>query len=191
MKHFRNIMALLLAVVMLCGGALADTSMEYTDDIDELLEGFGSYGETPEDIILSTMEIFSWFTIWPLDVDPELCGGDGNVWRVADDTLCRYDVMMRLLGHTFSKEIVEEMMAYEVYTIIDGVLYGTSGGRPIDPNIAYVDYEQTESGDDRVVYTATVHYWDEGENGAAPDEFEFVRQQIDGRWVFTQFPFFW
>jgi len=188
MKLLKRMTALLLIAVFLC----PSVSAEGLDvEAEEGTGVYGAFGETPEEIILSAMEIFSWFTIWPLDVDPELCAEDGSVWRVADETLCNNETMMGLLNDTFSEEIVDEMLAYEVYTVINGMLYGTSGGRPIDPNISWVEYEETYSDEFEIIYTATVHYYGEGENGVEPDVFEFIRQQIDEKWVFTQFPFFW
>lgn len=186
MKNIRSIAVWLLILMLVCAAALAE------ETADESERSFPDvYEETPEDIILSAMEMYSWFTISPLDVDPELAGGDGSVFRVADETLCRDEIMMRLLDFTFCPEIVEELMAYETYTVIDGLLYGTAGGRPVDPLISEVIYEETENSEDRVVYTVTVKYLGEGGNAMAPDVLEFVREPVNGLWVFTQFPFFW
>ena len=187
MKAIRRAAAWILAIILLCMPALAEEVQEETGE-----RSFpGVYGETPEEIIVSAMEVYSWFTICPLDVDPELAGGDGSVFRVADETLCNYNAVIRLLDFTFSEEIVEGLLAYDVYTIIDDTLYGTGGGRTIDPRICEVNYEETYSDEERVVYTVTVHYLGEGENAVEPDVLEFVRERIGGQWLFTQFPFFW
>ena len=146
--------------------------------------------ETPDQVITSAMEIYSWFTISPLDVDPELPGGDG-LFRVADENMCSYETMMRLLEDHFSEEIIEGILSYEVYTVIDGLLYGEGMGRAIDPNISDVEYEEISVDEEKIVYQATVHYVGEGENGIVPDVFEFVRERKEDKWVFTQFTFFW
>lgn len=172
--------ACLVMCLMMFSGAQAEEA--YTEE---------AFIETPENIIVSAMEVFSWFTISPLDVDVELaCGIEGR-YRVADEALCRQDVLMSLLGEYFSPEIIEGMLAYEVYTVVDGFMYGDGVGRSIDPNISEVEYEETFSDEARVVYTVTVHYLGEGENGIVPDVFEFIREKQEDRWVFTQFPFFW
>lgn len=185
MKYSRLIARILL-MLLVCVPVVAE------ETADEGERAFiGVYEETPEQVIVSAMEIYSWFTICPLDVDPELAGGDGTVFRVADEVLCDYSIMMRLLDFSFSPELVEEMFAYETYTVIDGLLYGRGGGRAIDPLISEVTYEETERTEDRIVYTVTVHYLGSGENVMEPDVLEFVREPIKGQWVFTQFPFFW
>lgn len=186
MKHIRMILICALALLLFCAPGFAQKAAAEGDyafpDI---------YEEEPEDIILPAMEMYSWFTISPLDVDPEMPGGDGSVFRVADEMLCSYDTMMRLLDFTFSPELVEEMFAYGRYTVIDGCLYGTAGGRGVDPLISEVIYEETQRSAEKIVYTVTVNYYGEGENAMEPHVLEFVREQINGLWVFTHFPFFW
>lgn len=186
MKYVRVIAIWMLAVVLGCMPALAE---ETADGGERAFPGVAE--ETPKDVILSAMEIYSWFTISPLDVDPELAGGDGSVYRVADEMLCSHDTMTRLLDFTFCPEIVQEMFSYGTYTVIDGMLYGQSGGRPIDPLISGVTYEETERSEERVVYAVTVSYQTEGGIVMEPQVLEFVREPVGGLWVFTQFPFFW
>ena len=187
MKRIRRVAACVLAVMLLGIGALAEDMGVMTDAESGV---YGAVGETPEQIIISAMEIFSWFTISPLDVDPELSGG-GDTWRVADETLCDHETMMRLLYDTFSEEIVTEMLAYEVYEVIDGSLYTSAGGRAIDENIAWAEYEESYSDEDMIVYTVTVHYFGEELYGIEPDVFEFIRERAEEKWLFSQFPFFW
>ena len=178
MNRFGKWTAWLLIIMMLTGKSVSAENAP-ADDV-----------KTPAQIITEAMEVYSWFTISPLDVDPELPGTEA-VFRVADETLCDYDTVMGLLEDNFSTEIIEGMLAYEVYTVIDGVLYGDGVGRGIDPNISDVEYEEISADDQRIVYQVTVHYVGEGENGIVPDVFEFVREWIDNKWVFTQFTFFW
>ncbi len=152
----------------------------------------GEYVETPEDIIVAALELYSWFTISPLDVDPDLISPDGYLYRVADEELCQNEVISHLLAETFSEEVIREIMMYEVYTVIDGLLYTTAGGgRGIDENISFVEYEEVYADEAKVIYNVTVHYHGEAEFYMLPDEFEFIREKIDERWVFTQFTFFW
>ena len=186
MKYIRLMIVWMIAAVLMISPASAEEVSEESGR-----QFMAASEETPEDIILSAMEIYSWFTISPLDVDWELPGGDGSVWRVADEVLCDYDTMMRLLDFSFSQEVVAEMLAFETYTVIDGCLYGTAAGRPVDPLISEVIYEETERSEERIVYTVTVNYLGEGETAIEPHVLEFVREPVNGLWVFTQFPFFW
>lgn len=175
MKKAGKWIAWLLLALVLAEGVLAEENSE----------------DTPAQVIISAMEVYSWFTISPLDVDPELPIGEGNVFRVADETLCRYETVMKILEANFSREIIEEMLAYDIYQVVDGVLYGDGMGRGIDPNISEVEYETVSADDQKVVYRVTVHYVGEGEADVTPDAFEFVRERSGEQWVFTQFPFFW
>lgn len=185
MKAFRCVLSWICAFLLLTGVAATAESADRESDF------FGGDQNTPEEIITSAMEIYSWFTISPLDVDPELPGGEGGVWQVADELLRDYGTVMRLLDFNFSPEIVEGLMEYEVYTVIDGVLYGTGGGRGVDARISEVTYEETYAGDDRIVYTVTVYYVGVADGEKNCEVLEFVREPVNGLWVFTQFPFFW
>lgn len=186
MKIVRCAAACFLALVLWLSSAVC---AEETQDRQAAF--FGNAGQTPEEIILPAMEIYSWFTISPLDTDPELISEDGTLCRVADELLCDEQTIMRLLDFTFSPEIVEGLLAYNTYTAIDGMLYSAGGGRMVDPRILGVVYEETYSGEDRVVYTVTVHYMSVDEDSPSVEVLEFVREPVDGLWVFTQFPFFW
>jgi len=190
MRVMRCAAAWLLVILMACPVALAETMGEAEPSLQERAF-MGAFSETPEELIVSAMEVYSWFTISPLDVDPELMGGSGGVWRVADEALCHVDVMMRLMDFIFSPEIVDYLMNYGPYTVIDGMLYGAAGGRSVDPRISNVEYEESTADDEKIVYTVTVHYLDEAGKEMEPDVLEFVREKIEGQWVFTVFPFFW
>lgn len=197
-----------ILIVLLCGmflqtGALAEvvpaqpgagapaSFFSLPDDSEQRVLP-GEYVETPEDIIVAAMELYSWFTISPLDVDPDLISPDGYLYRVADEELCLNEVISALLAEHFSEEVISEIMLYEVYTVIDGMLYTTAGGgRGMDENISSVKYEETYRDEEKIIYTVTVSYYGEAEFYMLPDEFEFIREKINDRWVFTQFTFFW
>lgn len=188
MRLVCRVAAWMLALAMIGVPVYAESGEAETPTLQERAF-MGAFGETPEEIITSAMEIYSWFTISPLDVDPELSAN--GVWRVADEALCHVDVMMRLLDFVFSPEIVNDLLAYGPYTVIDGMLYGASGGRSIDPRIVDVTYEETEADETRIVYTVTVRYQEQPDGEAEEEALLFVREKLDGQWVFTDFPFFW
>jgi len=173
--------------MLLSTGALAQSADGVSAEVpsEELMQ------PTEEEIIVSAMEIYSWFTISPLDVDYELAGDDGSVYRVADEVLCREDALMGMVALTFAPVVIEDMLSYQVYTVIDGMLYTVPGGRGMDENIEWVEYQESYADEQKIIYTVTVHYFGEKDWDIGPDVFEFVREYQDGLWLFTEFPFFW
>ena len=148
---------------------------------------------SPRDEILSAMTVYSWFTIAPLDVNGDVPSPSGDKYRVLDETLVSADAMRETLRAYFSDDIIEELWAWGSYDESDGLLYGYYPGespyeRPIDPDISEVEYALTLHTDDARIYTVTVYALSSDE----PLLFEFIQEKAeDGRWVFTQFPFFW
>ena len=175
----RKAAALLLALLLLltCPALAEDTAPDVV----------------PRDEILSAMTVYSWFTIAPLDVNGDVPSPSGDKYRVLDDELVSAEAMQKTLSAYFSDEIIEELWAWDSYETVDGLLYGYYPGeslyeRPIDPDISEVEYALTLYTDEARIYTATVYTLSSDE----PLLFEFIQEKTeDGRWVFTQFPFFW
>lgn len=148
---------------------------------------------TAQDVIVPAMEVYSWFTISPLDVNGDVPSADGGKYRVLDDDLVSYENMLSVLQSYFSDELIEEIWAWGSYETASGQLYGYYPGespleRAIDPDISEVSYELALETDTARIYTATVFCLSLDE----PLVFEFIQEPTeDGRWVFTQFPFFW
>ena len=148
---------------------------------------------SPQDEILSAMAVYSWFTIAPLDVNGDVPSPDGSRYRVLDDALVSAEAMQETLAAHFSDDIIKELWAWGAYETVDGLLYGYYPGespyeRPVDPNISEVEYALALHTDDARIYTVTVYALTADE----PLLFEFIQEKTDdGRWVFTQFPFFW
>ena len=105
------------------------------------------------------------------------------------------DTALHILGHL---DIVDAGEGWTVTApfqpkVVDGLLYGYYPGespyeRPVDPNISEVEYALALHTDDARIYTVTVYALTADE----PLLFEFIQEKTDdGRWVFTQFPFFW
>ncbi len=198
----RRAVAWMLVILLLIPGALAQETAAEGNSVYGWSEGeqqrvlpgdyADEYIETPEDIIVAALEVYSWFTISPLDVDTGLMLSDGSAYRVADESLCSYDVMISLLKTMFSDEIITGMFGFGLYTVLDGMLFTTvGGGRGIDENICYVEYEEVLREEAKIVYNVTLYYYGEGTDELVPETFEFVRELIDEQWVFTQFVFFW
>lgn len=145
--------------------------------------------DTVEDTLLAAMEVYSWFVLYPLDVDYDKPNAAGDRYQVLDERFNTMALLRDFVGEYFSDELVEELFAMGVYTQENGYLYTTDEGRQIDEHIGETEFEVTEETEDRVVYTVTVNYW----GGDTPEEevFTYVRQLIDGQWKFTEFPFYW
>ena len=152
--------------------------------------------EAPEsgvrEAVLGAMEVYSWFTISPLDVCTESPASESGRYPVFDNVLARVDVMQDCLSRCFSDEIIQSLWDWGAYEEINGWLYGFPAGenpfaRAIDPNIADVSFAQIEETDAKRVYAATVYYLYTDQ----PETLEFVQEYLNGQWVFTEFPFFW
>ncbi len=149
--------------------------------------------QTPEEICLAAMEVYSWFALQPLDVDPDVPDSTLSRFRVFDERLNTKEKMTNVLQEYFSDEIVEMLLTSGVYAEEDGFLYtGAERTREIDPTIISTEYYLAEETDEARTYIAAVFYADEetGEVGSL-EEYTLYMEKIDGKWVFTQFWFFW
>lgn len=177
----RRAISLLLALVLLL--SLSAPALAESDETDI----------SAQDEILSAMTVYSWFTIAPLDVNGDVPAPDGGKYRVLDDELVSAETMQATMAAHFSDDLIDELWAWGSYETVDGQLYGYYPGespyeRPIDPDISEVEYALTLHTDEARIYTVTVYSLSSDE----PLLFEFIQEKTnDGRWVFTQFPFFW
>ena len=180
-SRIRRAASLLLALVMLLTLSCSALAESTETDI------------SAQDEILSAMTVYSWFTIAPLDVNGDVPAPDGGKYRVLDDELVSAETMQETLAAHFSDDIIEELWAWGSYETVNGQLYGYYPGespyeRPIDPDVSEVEYALALHTDDARIYTVTVYSLSSDE----PLLFEFIQEKTeDGRWVFTQFPFFW
>lgn len=185
----KKFLALWLAVLMFVSApALAEEGF-----VEPAGDG-SDFSDTPEGLITSAMEVYSWFVMWPLDVDENLPGGDGDVYAVLDERLFLKEDMDNLLSSYFSPEICQALWDWELYTVIDGGLYAPLEGdwRWIDERIREVSYRLAEETDNRREYEVVVYYEDDGDDMTPEEErLAFVQEKTPEGWQFTQFPFFW
>ena len=142
-----------------------------------------------EDTLMSAMEVYSWFVLYPLDVDYDKPNAAGDRYQVLDERFNTMDALRDMVSQYFSDDIVEDLFSMGVYTEEDGYLYTTDEGRQMDVHIGETEFELTEETDQEKVYTVTVNYWGEEDNPV--EVLTYVQQLIDGQWKFTQFPFYW
>ena len=91
----KTIASLCLAALLLFSAAWAEEEMEYY--VEPAGDGSG-FEESPEERIMSAMEIYSWFVMWPLDVDESAPGGDGSLYALLDDRFASRESMDALLN---------------------------------------------------------------------------------------------
>ena len=185
----KKLMVFVLAVlVFVSASALAEEGF-----VEPAGDG-SDFADTPESLITSAMEVYSWFVMWPLDVDENLPGGDGDVYAVLDDRFFLKEDMDSLLSFYFSPEICEALWDWELYTVIDGGLYAPLEGdwRWIDDRIQEVSYRLAGETDRRREYEVVVYYEDDGDDMTPEvEDLTFVQEKTPEGWQFTQFPFFW
>ncbi len=145
----------------------------------------------PEEIMSAALEIYSWFAMGTLDVDPFAPSADGTLFRVYDERLNTKAKLSSILHAYFSDEICRELLSSGVYREEDGYLYSGIDSREINPAIAetqyYISYEDGETQH----ITAAVFYSEEEGVITSMEEYTFLREKIDGKWLFTDFWFFW
>ena len=169
-----------------------DSSESYTEEHIGAPEDDTPQEDTPYERIMEAMEVYSWFAMEPLDVDlSSPAAGHANSYLVLDERYRTFDALNeKALGY-FSEKIVSLLWSFDTYKVIDGMLYAdAAGGRGIDEAIADMSFEVVTETDKLIVYEAIVFYLSD-ENEPVSDTFEFTRELINGRWVFTAFPFFW
>lgn len=190
-KTIRGLCAALALAILLCG-ALAETDAATPSDA---VSDFSPAGlETPEEICTAAMEVYSWFALQPLDVDLTMPDSTMTRYRVLDERLNTPEKMTAVLHEYFSEEIVEALMTCGVYAEEDGYLYtGAEQTRPIDPTIVSTEYYLAEETEITRSYNAAVFYSDEegSETVTALEEYTLYMENIDGKWLFTSFWFFW
>ena len=183
--NFKRFFCAVLVLCSLLGIACAQgTEAEHDFSSHEL--------ETPEEICLAAMEVYSWFALAPLDVDPTLPDSTGLRFRVFDDRLQTPEQLEAVVSEYFSEEITQMLMGSGVYAEEGGYLYTSpSIARPIDETIVSTEYYLAEETDTTRTYHAAVFYSDENGEVASLEEYTLLMEKIDGEWVFTSFWFFW
>lgn len=145
----------------------------------------------PQNVWLAAMEVYSWFTIQPLDVDPEAPNADGTKWKVLDERFPTMEALEDIAHFYFCDVIVDELLSYELYEEIDGVLYATDEGRAVDDTMTDADVMISERTDTKHVLEVTVQYAEPDADGQESETFTFIREMVDGDWQYTAFPFYW
>lgn len=110
-------------------------------------------------------------------------------YRVTDPRFISFAAMEATLGEFFSEELVREIMGnspfkYPLYIEHEGEIYAV-GGRGF-PTALPTDFGIEEQSGDMVIYNVRVAHMNGREK-----EYRYVRELIDGKWIFTEFPLEW
>ena len=154
--------------------------------------------EDAQTALADGMEAFGWFNFGGLKCDYEDTKTAENGWtyyHVTDPRFPDYQSFLDYLGDIFSQEIVEELMGDRLFEDFDGKLYSLDGARGSNILVGDVVYSTKSADENKIVYLAEVTYIkDPAQDPPQVDrveEYEFVRELKDGKWLFTAFPFFY
>lgn len=154
--------------------------------------------QAPEDFIRPALDVFSWFAVAPLEADmaqvkqaPLETGGEPVDWfRVKDTRLDTYQKLSAYVRNFFDEEITGQLMSNGVYRDIDGYLYNTQGGRGTNITIEGEHFDIIDMNEDTVRFEVAVSYTADSGEPENPKILEFVMKKQNGKWVFTEFPFY-
>ena len=160
---------------------------EYTVDAE------GELPEVPEDFLGKAFETYAWFEIRPLDgivniraknTENAYLVEDYEFWEFSD--FCDY-----LLGY-FSPAIVDELLSRGYYIEEDGRTYTVHFPISYDKAVIDVNFSEGEIVGRKLIYTADVTFGDmQTLEPIASETFTFVAEPVGGRFVFTEFPYFY
>lgn len=160
---------------------------EYTVDAE------GELPEVPEEFLRKAMEAYSWFELnllgWIVDIPAK---HTENAYLVEEDEFRRYDDFRDYLLGLFSPEIVNELLSRGYYVVEDGYLYTRHFPRSADKAVINVDFSEGEIVGRKLIYTAEVTFGDmQTLEPIGFETYEFIAEPVGGRFVFTEFPYFY
>ncbi len=128
--------------------------------------------------------------------------GDGNdaiesdsgeiFYRVSDENICTKEKLNTLLCSHFDADTVTEMWADGPYMESNGYLYSNESARGTDITLVDETLAVSRPSKKKIVLTAAVRY-DSDLDGSidSTEEYEFILQNTDDKWVFTDYPCYW
>ena len=207
-KNTRRLLALLAALALisaLCGcgkepgpassapASEPESSSSCWVDPEYTVDADGELPEVPEDFFDKAMETYAWFDIRPLDglVDVP-AKNTKNAYLVEDYMFWEFsDFCDYLLGY-FSPAIVNELLSRGYYIEEDGRTYTVHFPISYDKAVINVDFSEGEIVGRKLIYTAEVTFGDmQTLEPIGFETYEFVAEPVGGRFVFTEFPYFY
>ncbi len=174
----------------------SDSSTSSSVAVDSVLSP--SLTADPTEVLDPALEAYGWFMLAQLDADPERpkvvqdeSTGEEKTWYpVTDQRFQTYADLDAYLRNLFSDEIADELLGYGYYQEFDGQLYDFLGGRGANIFIDHVEYQTVSVTDTQAKYTVSVYYTEDSGEPENPKVLEFICTKVNGKWVFTQFPYY-
>jgi hypothetical protein len=201
----KRLLALLLAALLVsalcaCGktpepasSAPESDSAPYGVDPDFTVDTEGELPEVPDDFLHKALEAYSWFEIALLDpIDNIPAKTKADTYLVEDEQFHLFaDFRDYLLG-LFSPAIVSELFSRGYYIEEDGYTYVWGHPRSADKAVLDVDFGEGVITGRKLIYNVTVTFGDMQTLEPIDTQiFEFVAEPVNGRFVFTEFPYFY
>ena len=195
--------ALLCAALLLsaCGSAPAPASPEapesaspgYVVDPEYVVDTEGELPEVPQDFLTKAMDAYSWFEMNLLGkLDDMPSKTTLYAYLVEDPEFRSYQAFCEYLLELFSPKIVRELLDRGYYKEENGMTYVCIHHRGTDKAVIRADIDNGRIEGRKLIYTASVTFADPVTLEPTGDAtFEFIAEPVGGRFVFTEFPYFY
>ncbi|MBR5941740.1 MAG: hypothetical protein IKZ81_00160 [Clostridia bacterium] len=212
MKTAKKLLALLLAALFVsalcaCGktpepessGAPSssqgapESSSDYGVDPNYTVDTEGELPEVPDSFFHEAMDAYSWFEgaqIDPIDNIPSKT--QEHAYLVEDEAYRRFSDFRDYLLTLFSPALVNELLSRDIYFDEEGYTYVRQFPYTVDKAVIKVDLDDGVIVGRKLIYTAVVTFGDmQTLEPIDTQTFEFVAEPVGGRFVFTEFPYFY
>lgn len=170
-----------------------ESEASYYVDPNYSVDTEGELPEAPEGFLNSALEAYSWFEMAlldPLDNIPAKTKED--TYLVEDDRFHRFSDFCDYLLGFFSPAIVNELLSRGYYVEEEGLTYVWGHPRSADKAVVKVVFGEGEIVGRKLIYKVDVTFGDMTTLEPIRSEtFEFVAEPVNGRFVFTEFPYFY
>lgn len=144
-------------------------------------------------LIENASNVYGWFELFPLKLNHDyvVVYNNQNWYKVANE---KYDTFYKLddyLCTIFSRDIVNKLWTTKKYRVFNNNLYSLSSGRKKNSFIKNIKYKSRGRTKKRILYQATVTYTSQAKIKNNKQKFDFTYEKINGRWIFTEFSYFY
>jgi hypothetical protein len=143
-------------------------------------------------LIENASNVYGWFERESLPVDKNVHEQyDGKDWyKVKDDKYNTFFKMDEYLMSIFSRQLSDSLWCKKRYRVFNEVLYSLGTGREVNNSIKDIKYKLGGRTKKRITYQVTVTYASNNKK-RNQNKFYFTYKKINGKWVFTEFSYFY